>query len=200
MYNGHKRKHALKYQAVVSPDGIFAYLWGPVNGCQHDKHMLDLSGLMSFLESHMNDANGSPYCLYGDPAYGQSEHLCTPFAPGVDGELNEQMKKFNKSMSRCRVTVEWCLKELTSKWAFVDMTRQQKTLLSPVGTQYRVCVLLSNFHSCLNGGNQISQFFGVAPPSLDNIFKVTTAVCEGEWNPPSMAWWCGLLSSGEFQS
>ncbi|CAN0042490.1 unnamed protein product [Sphacelaria rigidula] len=170
MYNGHKRKHALKYQAVVTPDGMFASLWGLLNGCQHDKRMLELSGLMSFVECRVYDADGSPYCLYGDPAYGQSEHLCTPFAPEVGaGELSEEMKAFKKSMSRCRVTVEWCFKEATNKCAFIDRTRQRKSLLIPVGTHYRVCVcvMLSNLHSCLNGGNEISQFFGVSPPALD---------------------------------
>ncbi|CAM9922833.1 unnamed protein product [Sphacelaria rigidula] len=146
---------------------MFAFLWGPLNGFRHDKRMLELSGLMSFVESHMNDSDGSTYCLYGDPAYGQSEHLCTPFASEVDEELSEEMEAFNKSMTRCRVTIELFFKEVTSKWTFIDITRQQKSLLSPVGTQYRVCVLLSNSHSCLNGGNEILQFFGVSPPSRD---------------------------------
>ncbi|CAB1108384.1 unnamed protein product [Ectocarpus sp. CCAP 1310/34] len=82
------------------------------------------------------------------------------------------MRNFNKSMSQCRVTVEWGFKDMTSKWAFVDMKCQQKFLLSPVATQYKVATLLSNFHSCLNGGNQISQYFGVEPPTLEEYLKV----------------------------
>ncbi|CAB1103310.1 unnamed protein product [Ectocarpus sp. CCAP 1310/34] len=61
---------------------------------------------------------------------------------------------------------------MTSTWAFVDMKCQQKFLQSPVATQYKVATLLSNFHSCLNGGNQISQYLGVEPPTLEEYLKV----------------------------
>ena len=47
------------------------------------------------------------------------------------------------------------------------MKPQQKFLLSPVGVQYRVATLLSNWHSCLNGGNQIAQYFGLTTPTLE---------------------------------
>ncbi|CAN0467460.1 unnamed protein product, partial [Laminaria digitata] len=59
-----------------------------------------------------------------------------------------------------------------SKWAFVTHKPQQKYLLSPVAVQYRVATLLYNIHSCLNGTNQISQFFGVSPPSLKEYLGV----------------------------
>ena len=31
-YNGHKRKHAIKYQAVNTPDGLIQHLYGPLEG------------------------------------------------------------------------------------------------------------------------------------------------------------------------
>ncbi|POM67119.1 Hypothetical protein PHPALM_16924 [Phytophthora palmivora] len=34
MYNGHKRIHAMKFQTVVTPDGIISHLFGPVDGRQ----------------------------------------------------------------------------------------------------------------------------------------------------------------------
>ena len=30
VYNGHKRVHSLKFQSVVVPSGVIAYLYGPV--------------------------------------------------------------------------------------------------------------------------------------------------------------------------
>ncbi|CAN0432406.1 unnamed protein product [Pylaiella littoralis] len=171
-YNGHKRKHAMKFQGVVTPDGIFVDLWGPVMGTRHDNYLLAQSGLMQKVATHFNSPSGHPYCLYGDPAYGLSNHLLSPFSTTTNGPLTPEMADFNKRMSHCRVTVEWGFKEMTGKWAFVNMKPQQKFLLSPVGIQYRVATLLSNWHSCLNGGNQISQYFGVAPPSLEEYLKV----------------------------
>lgn len=32
VYNGHKRKHALKFEAVWTPDGKFEHVYGPVKG------------------------------------------------------------------------------------------------------------------------------------------------------------------------
>lgn len=36
VYNGHKRKHALKYHAVNAPDVRILHADGPIEGCRHD--------------------------------------------------------------------------------------------------------------------------------------------------------------------
>ena len=36
VYNGHKRKHALKFQAVTNPNGLFIHLHGPEYGRRND--------------------------------------------------------------------------------------------------------------------------------------------------------------------
>ncbi len=169
-YNGHKRKHALKFQAVVTPDGLIVDLWGPVAGTRHDNYILEQSGLLQKLAQL--SGGGHPFYLYGDPAYGLSNNLVCPFSAASFGPLTPAMADFNKRMSHCRVTVEWAFKEVTGKWAFVNMKPQQKFLLSPVAKQYRVATLLSNWHSCLNGGNEISQYFGVVPPAFEEFLGV----------------------------
>ncbi|CAB1111202.1 unnamed protein product [Ectocarpus sp. CCAP 1310/34] len=73
-----------------------------------------------------------PYCLYGEPANGLSNHLVCPVNSSSVGPLTPEMADFNKRMSHCRVSVEWGFKEMTGKWAFVNMKPQQKFLLSPV--------------------------------------------------------------------
>ena len=171
-FNGHKRYHAIKFQGVVTPDDIVVDLSGPELGTRHDVHLLHESGVLLQCQQHMNSASGDPYILYGDPAYGMTTHLNCPYSTETYGPLTAAMIEFNKRMSACRVTVEWVFKEMTSKWAFVAMENQQKFLLSPVGVQYKVATLLSNFHSCLNGGNEISQFFDCPPPSLEEYLGV----------------------------
>ena len=52
IYNGHKRKHALKYQSLTTPNGMIANLFGPVEGKRHDSSMLAMSGLMPILENN----------------------------------------------------------------------------------------------------------------------------------------------------
>ena len=73
-YNGHKRKHAIKFQGVVTPDGIVVDLFGPELGARHDVHLLNESGVVLTLTQHMSPS-GDPYLLYGNPAYGMSTHL-----------------------------------------------------------------------------------------------------------------------------
>lgn len=36
VYNGHKRKHAFKYQAINTPDGLIQHVHGPIEGSRHD--------------------------------------------------------------------------------------------------------------------------------------------------------------------
>ncbi|CAM9544747.1 unnamed protein product [Pylaiella littoralis] len=89
-YNGHKRKHAMKFQGVITPDGLFVDLWGPVVGTPHDSYWLEQSGLLQKL-STLNSPSGHPYYLYGDPAYGMRNHLLCPYNAAVDGPLTPEM-------------------------------------------------------------------------------------------------------------
>eukprot|EP00033_Pygsuia_biforma_P007133 GCRY01008105.1.p1 GENE.GCRY01008105.1~~GCRY01008105.1.p1 ORF type:complete len:182 (+),score=4.36 GCRY01008105.1:505-1050(+) len=45
MYNGHRgRHHGIKFQTIVTPDGIISHLFGPISGRRHDAYMLAVSG------------------------------------------------------------------------------------------------------------------------------------------------------------
>jgi hypothetical protein len=47
---------------------------------------------------------GKSYVIYGDPAYGVTWSILAPFR---GANLTEDQKKFNKRMSKVRVSVEW---------------------------------------------------------------------------------------------
>lgn len=162
-YNGWKRKHALKYQAVDTPDGIIRQLWGPMLGRRHDVALLGESNLTQYMQEWFNDALGNPYYIYGDPAYQISPWLMTPFK----GQLTDEQKEFNTDMSSCRVTVEWGFGKIVALWPYVDYAKKQQVALSAcgLGKQYAVAGVLTNCHSCLYG-NSTSKFFGVRPPTL----------------------------------
>lgn len=162
-YNGWKRKHALKYQAVDSADGIIRMLWGPMLGRRHDVAMLGESGLMQYLQQWFNDAAGTPYCIYGDPAYQISPWLMTPFS----GALTPAQQAFNTAMSACRITVEWGFGRVVALWPYVDYAKKQQVALSACGLakQYQVAGILTNCSTCFYG-NSTSKFFNVTPPTL----------------------------------
>ena len=87
VYNGHKRVHALKFQAIAVPNGLIANLYGPVEGCRHDAGMLKDSGLLNSLQLHAHNAEGQLLCLYGDPAYPLRPHLMAPYR--ISGDLGD---------------------------------------------------------------------------------------------------------------
>jgi hypothetical protein len=167
-YNGHKRVHALKFQAVMAPDGIIAHLAGPFEGRRHDARMLLESGLMETLEAHAKDANGEPFYLYGDPAYPISPFLMTPYR---GNQLDDEGARFNKSMSAVRQSVEWGFGRVVSLFAFVDFKKNLKIGLQPAGSYYAVAVLLTNCYTCLYG-SQVAFYFGIEPPALAAYLSV----------------------------
>lgn len=164
VFNGHKRKHALKYQSVTTPDGVIVHLNGPHEGKVHDASLLARSGLLDLLDEIAwgPEPERQRLLIYGDPAYGVSGHLVSPFKGAA---LTAEQQAFNASMSAVRVSVEWGFGKVVKHFAFVDYAPNQKVLLQPVGNYYTVAVLFTNCHSCLYG-NQTSTFFGVPPPTL----------------------------------
>ncbi|CAN0582315.1 unnamed protein product, partial [Laminaria digitata] len=162
-YNGWKRVHSVKYQAVDSPDGIIRQLWGPMLGRRHDVTLLGQSGLLAFLQQWFNDEEGSAYYIYGDPAYQISPWLMAP----LKGALMAEEEDFNAAMSSCRVTVEWGFGKIVGLWPYVDYVKKQQVGLSAcgLGKQYAVAGILTNCHSCFYA-NSTSNYFRVRPLSL----------------------------------
>ncbi|GFO12220.1 hypothetical protein PoB_003872500 [Plakobranchus ocellatus] len=69
IFSGHKRIHCLKFQGIMAPNGPFAHMFGPIEGRCHDAAMFHESVIITTLEETMNRPDGTPLCLYGDPAY-----------------------------------------------------------------------------------------------------------------------------------
>ena len=133
MYSGHKRVHCLKFQVgvlclhmylngcivddhgslqipslVSTLNGLIAHLFGPVEGRRHDAFMLSVSGLPNKLRA-LNQPNGQSYVLYGDPAYGLSRNILSPYR---GQQLTQAEHDFNWAMSAVRVSVEWTFGEV----------------------------------------------------------------------------------------
>ena len=123
LYNEHKRIHALKFQSSVAPSILTANLCGPVEGRRHDSGMLVESKLLPLLQQYCYRANGSPLCIYGDPAYPLRAHLQRPFE---GNHLSQEQKDFNKSMKTVCVSAEWVFKEIIRYFAFIDFKKPPK--------------------------------------------------------------------------
>ena len=167
VYNGHKRYHGLKYQSVVTPSGMIANLFGPIEGKRHDSAMLMFSGLMQQLQQYSHDVNGNILCLYGDAGYPLRQYLQAPFG---GANLTRQEEEFNTAMSKVRVSVEWVFGDVVNYFKFNDFKKNLKIGLSQIGKFYRVSAILTNAYTCLYGNN-IETFFNISPPLLEEYFQ-----------------------------
>lgn len=167
VYNGHKKVHSLKYQAVVLPNGLIANMFGPVEGRRHDSGILAASGLLTDLQTYAYSPNGDPMCIYGDLAYPLRIHLQTPFQTGP--RQTQQQRAFNQAMSSVRVSVEWVFGDIVNYFKFIDFKKDLKVGLSAVGKMYLICALLHNARCCLYKSNT-SDYFGLDPPVLADYF------------------------------
>lgn len=176
LYNGHVKQHGLKYQGIVTPDGITVSLCGPFAGAIHDMNMLDSSDIVLEFEELLNceDIGEKFYALYGDPAYRQSPCVIRPFPSGL--ALTDDQRTTNQLMSSVRECVEWEFGHVATLFAFVRFRPGQKVYLSRVGMFYVVATLIKNIHTCVNNGNQTSFYFAIQPPTLQEYIDRITNV------------------------
>lgn len=174
-YNGHKKFHALKYQGVMLPNGLFGHLFGPWEARRTDPAILTVSHFLDNCMQHAvrpgTDESTPPeerfLQLYGDPAYGLSHHIMSPYSGA--GTRTEDQAELNEVMSSCRIVVENGFAIVLNDWPFLRATWKMKVYASPVGSYYRAGVLFTNALSCLRR-NQVSTYFDILPPTLFEYF------------------------------
>lgn len=164
-YSGHKRVHGIKYQSVLTPDGLIINLKGAFPGRRHDAGIFRETNLYQELEQNAMFPNDENYVLYGDQAYGVRRLLLSPY-PGQLANLLPYQIVFNNSMKVLRVSVEWGFQKVVGLFAFVDFKKNQKLLVSDLETFYKCAVFLTNCHTCLYG-SQTAQYFNIMPPILE---------------------------------
>ena len=111
VYNGHKRVHALKFQSIVTPNGLIANLFGPVEGRRHDSGMLAMSGLLLQLQQMSFSPAGQAMCIYGDPAYPHNihySHLSRDFSSAAMMDHNLTMDTHSNQLLLLHVVTAEC--------------------------------------------------------------------------------------------
>lgn len=172
-YNGWKRMHATKYQAVVLSNFMVADFDGPHPGSAADPNMLRRSNLVERLREIV-DRLGTSVSLYGDAAYPLSTVLYRPYR----NETTAVQARFNEDMSTFRLAVEWVFGKLEQLWPFVGDKTRRAVLLRQTGKEDVISALLTNFHTCLCGG-VTTDYFGIAPPTLQEYERLVLAHVRG---------------------
>ena len=95
MYLTSNRKqvdHGSKFQSVMTPNSLIAYLSGPYEGKHHDAGIFRESNLAHDLSRRLNFPNVESCSLYSDAAYSINQHLLGCFK-SID--LTGQELEFN---------------------------------------------------------------------------------------------------------
>ena len=166
-YSGHKRHHAVKYQSVTTPDGLILSMFGAIPGRNDDRTMLLQSHLVDYLDAAPRHPHGPPFVVYGDSGYSRSLFVATGYN---SVNTTDAQKRFNRTMSRIRETVEWGFGRISTYFAFCDFKKNQKVWLQPLRTQYLLMALLSNCLSCYYG-NQTATYMECRPPTIEEYLK-----------------------------
>lgn len=172
-YDGHKKKHGLKYQALVAPNGIIVHAYGPVDGRRHDTTVLRQSGLGA--AQHQLSVNGVDYCIYADSAYARTRNMQKPFR---NPPVASPQAQVNTVMARARTTASECaFSYVSNMWQAVDFVRQQKIFWTRPADTYYLAILLSNIRTCLRRYNIASEFF-----NLSDTCPTLSDYLQGNWN------------------
>ena len=157
----------MKFQSIVTPNGLIANLFGPVEGRRHDSGKLAMSGLVLQLQHMSFSPAGQAMCIYGDPAYPHRIHLQCPFARRQ--ELTPAQEAFNQSMSQVRVSVEWVFGDVVTYFKFTDSKKKFEEWIECGWQNIHSLCFASQSLTCLYGNNT-STFFGVKPPTQEEYF------------------------------
>lgn len=115
-YSGHKRKHGLKYHALVAADGMVFSCWCDVVNAvslmpgrmeparSSDAGMLNKSGLIDQLETHAYDEQQRRCFVFGDLGYGCVGDV---LIAGWRNAITPEKITFNKQMAKVRIVIEW---------------------------------------------------------------------------------------------
>lgn len=163
LYSDYNKVHSLKYQSVISPDGLIVNLYGPVEGQKHDSHILHESNILEELE---NVCQGE-YCVYGDPGYPVRSSLIVPF---YEANICLEEQEFFMKISPIRESPDWGFRKILQNFAFLDCKKNLKIFLQPIGKFYVVGALVINLHTCLYG-SAASKYFEIDPPSIEHYLE-----------------------------
>jgi hypothetical protein len=171
-YSGYKKAHTIKYQAIMTPDGIISHIAGPYEGRLGDWGAWKASEFATVLRGLLDPLlEEERLYLYGDPAYSCSYGVIGAYKATVSAGLTPEQQGFNRDMSALRISVEHGFGKVMNLWRFNAFSRDLKIGLSPVAAYFIVAVLLTNIHTSLRG-SQTSVQFNMQPPPLDEYLRL----------------------------
>lgn len=138
---------------------------GPYEGTLGDWLMFQLSRFPERVQRNLRLPDGREPLVYGDPAYFLGRGIMGAYRHQRDRNMTEEELRFNRYMANQRITIEWGFGKTLMQWKFISTKYNLKLGLSPIGSYYAVCILLSNIHTCF-WGSATAVKFDCPPPTL----------------------------------
>lgn len=165
LYNGWKHVRAIKYQSIVTPDGITSSIMGPVIGASHNVTTMKVLDAERRLQRHLHISDTEDYAIYGETPYTTTDNLYCPFPSYTNDPLELSS---NKSMSNVQIAVEWEFAEVMSNFTFCKFKHATKVCSSNPAKVYILSTIFKNMLHCVRqGGYPTFSKFKVTPPTLE---------------------------------
>jgi len=168
-YSGKDKKHEVRYEAAILPNGNAIHIGGPCEGRCHDTTVLKEFGLLEAMERvpFFRDIDGRIIVfIYGDQGYIFDGFMLTPYRSTIILPNGSPRKRFNLIMSAIRQPNEWYFAVLKNQYKGVCYKLQNQWNKGRVGERFLFACLMTNVRNCIDP-NQISQYFDCAPPTVE---------------------------------
>jgi len=166
-YCGHHHTHCFKCLVIQLANGMLLS-FGPFNGSQHDSSQAEAIQIGSLLSTHCSFPDRD-FVLYADSGFAIGQNLITPFRRGRNH--SDEEAEWNREMSRHRITVEWGIGRCKNLFQMMNNKNNLKSLMSPVAIYWFNSILFTNIHSCINRRNQVSEYFDLDTPTLEEYIR-----------------------------
>ena len=169
-YDRHKKGHGLKFQTLEGPDGLGISCTNSFDGRRGDGYIFRKSNLENFWKSNPSSCN---YRKIADSAYPTTNWTLSLFKKVPGQNMDADCQAFNNRYSPLRTCVEWGYGKIVKHWAFIDFRKQMRIENSRMEAMWQLAFWLTNVVTCACGSNQISEFFELVPPTLEEYLTVS---------------------------
>ncbi|KAL7415402.1 hypothetical protein BDY24DRAFT_382788 [Mrakia frigida] len=171
-------RKSLQFQAVLLPNGLFAYVSGGWRPSVSPTSIFNFSGLPDRLLRYSHRAGTIPaesLCIYSDTDASPTPTHLGRFKVGIH-EVGRKEELANNEMENLRGYVNVEMEEMGRNWGLLKDKKASKIDGTPISVFFAAAFLLQNAKCCLSNGNEASSFFKHQPPSLEEYFhdKVKT--------------------------
>jgi hypothetical protein len=106
------------------------------------------------------------FVILGDSAYPNNDFMVIIYK---GRHWPENAEEFKNIMCPIRACMEWGYDKIVCNWGFVDFKKQVKIQRVRVEAMWYIAVFLTKAITCANRGNQISKYFNLPPPSMEDF-------------------------------